>query len=119
MKRARVTGVFAQLFPKVRSYVRERCFGGTVELSDVAVRRALNDSALLDAIASLFSRRIGELTAEKREVRVGGEPWRLSETAEFSWRRHFCEADRTIFNVVACFNNGDVPLRVELEAAAS
>lgn len=105
MKRARVTGVFAQLFPKVRSYVRERCFGGTVELSDVAVRRALNDSALLDAIASLFSRRIGELTAERREVRVGGDPWRLSETAEFSWRRHFCEADRTIFNVVACFNN--------------
>lgn len=104
MKRARITGLFPQLYPKVRDYVRERCFGGRVELNEVSVRRALNDSALMDGIASLFSRRIGELTAEKRNVKVIGEPWRLSETAEFSWRRHFTVADNTIFNVVACYN---------------
>ncbi|MBI4703582.1 MAG: DEAD/DEAH box helicase family protein [Deltaproteobacteria bacterium] len=104
MKRARITGHFPQLYPRVRTYVRERCFGGRVELDEVAVRRALNDSALMDGIASLFSRRIGELTAEKRNVKVLGEPWRLSETQEFSWRRHFTVADKTIFNVVACYN---------------
>jgi type III restriction enzyme len=104
MKRARVTGLFPQLYPMVRTYVRERCFGGRVELDEIAVRRALNDSALMDGIASLFSRRIGALTAEKRDVKVVGDPWRLSETREFSWRRHFTVADRTIFNVVACYN---------------
>lgn len=102
MKRARVTGVFPQLFPKVRNYVRERCFDTVVDLSHVAVRRALNDSALLDTIASLFSRRIGELTAERRDIRVENDPLRLSETPEFSWRRHYCEAEKTIFNIVAC-----------------
>ena len=104
MKRARITGYFPQLYPLVRTYVRERCFGGRVELDEVGVRRALNDSALMDGIASLFSRRIGELTAEKRNVKVLGEPWRLSETQEFSWRRHFTVGDRTVFNVVACYN---------------
>jgi type III restriction enzyme len=104
MKRARITGLFPQLYPKVRAYVRERCFGGRVELDEVAVRRALNDSALIDGIAALFARRIGELTAEKRAVKVVGDPWRMAETSEFSWRRHFTIADKTIFNVVACYN---------------
>ena len=104
MKRARITGYFPQLYPLVRAYVRERCFGGRVELDEVAVRRALNDGALMDGIASLFSRRIGELTAEKRNIKVLDDPWRLSETQEFSWRRHFTIADKTIFNVVACYN---------------
>jgi hypothetical protein len=104
MKRARITGLFPQLYPKVRAYVRERCFGGRVELDEVSVRRALNDSALMDGIAALFARRIGELTAEKRAVKVVGDPWRMSETYEFSWRRHFTVADKTIFNVVACYN---------------
>ncbi|MFA6109172.1 MAG: DEAD/DEAH box helicase family protein [Candidatus Latescibacterota bacterium] len=104
MRRARVTGVFPQLYPIVRAYVRDRCFGGRVELDEVSVRRALNDSALMDGIAALFARRIGELTAEKRHVKVSGDPWRLSETQEFSWRRHFTVAEKTIFNVVACYN---------------
>lgn len=106
IRKARITtNCFLVLYPKVRTYVRERCFGGRVELSDVAVRRALNDGGLLEAIASLFSRRIGELTTEQRSLEVVGAPYRLSETPEFTWRRHFTTADRTIFNVVACYNN--------------
>lgn len=105
MRRARITGAFPVLYPKVRAYVRERCFGGTVELDEVKVRRALDDGALLDGIASLFSRKIGELTAEKRAVKIAGQPYRLSETVEFSWRRHSADAQKTIFNVVACYNN--------------
>jgi type III restriction enzyme len=104
MKRARITGFFPQLYPKVRAYVRDRCFGGRVQLDEVAIRRALNDSALMDGVAALFSRRIGELTAEKREVKTTGAPWQLAETEEFSWRRHFTVADKTVFNVVACYN---------------
>ena len=106
IRKARVTtNCFLILYPMVRSYVHERCFERHVELDDVAVRRALNDAGLLEAIATLFSRRIGELTTEQRSVEVVGAPYRLSETPEFTWRRHFTTADKTIFNVVACYNN--------------
>ncbi|RMG23053.1 MAG: hypothetical protein D6724_09180 [Armatimonadetes bacterium] len=106
IRKARITtNCFQVLYPKVRSYVRDRCFGGRVELDDVAVRRALNDGNLLEAVASVFARRIGELTTEQRSLEVVGEPYRLSETPEFTWRRHFTTADKTIFNVVACYNN--------------
>ena len=32
-------------------------------------------------------------------------PYRLSETPEFTWRRHCATAVKTIFNIVACYNN--------------
>ncbi len=76
-----------------------------MELNDVGVRKALDNGALLDSIASLFGREIGELTTEKRNVEIVGEPYRMSETPEFTWRRQIVLADRTIFNVVACYNN--------------
>ena len=106
IRKARVTtDCFLILYPKVQSYVRERCFGRRVELEQVAVRRALSDAGLLEAIANLFSRRIGELTTEQRSLEVVGAPYRLSETPEFTWRRHFTTAAKTIFNIVACYNN--------------
>jgi type III restriction enzyme len=73
---------------------------------------------MLDGIATLFSRRIGELTAEKRHVQVLGIPWRLSETQEFSWRRHFTVAGKTIFNVVACFNDFEADFATFLDKAS-
>ncbi|MCA9630252.1 MAG: hypothetical protein KC766_21425, partial [Myxococcales bacterium] len=105
MHKARITTGFPTLFPKVREYVRERCFGHKVELEEAAVRRALNNGALLESIARVFARRIGELTTEQRSVEVTGEPYRLADTPEFTWRRQSMVADRTIFNVVACYNN--------------
>ena len=53
----------------------------------------------------MFSRRIGELTTEQRSLEVVGAPYRLSETPEFTWRRHFTTGAKTIFNTVACYNN--------------
>ena len=106
IRKARVTtDCFLILYPKVQSYVRERCFGKRVELDHVAVRRALSDAGLLEEIANLFSRRIGELTTEQRSLEVVGAPYRLSETPEFTWRRHFTTGAKTIFNTVACYNN--------------
>lgn len=103
MHKARITTGFPTLFTRVREYVRERCFGHKVELEEVGVRRALNNGALLESIARVFARRIGELTTEQRSVEVVGEPYRLSDTPEFTWRRQSVVADRTIFNVVACY----------------
>lgn len=89
----------------VREYVWKRCFGGVVELDDAQVRRTLNHTGLLDTIAQLFSRHIGLLTAEARPVKLAGEPYRLSNTAKFLWRRMAVAARKTLFNRVACYND--------------
>lgn len=99
------TDRFAVLYPKVREYVRKRCFAGVVELDSVQVRRTLNHTGLLDAISKVFARRIGELTTVSQPVKLVGEPYRLSDTEKFLWRRMAVKGDRTIFNRVACFND--------------
>jgi type III restriction enzyme len=104
-RHARLTGQFDVLYPKVREYVWKRCFGGVVELDDAQVRRVLNHTGLLDAIAQLFSRHIGVLTAEAQPVKLAGEPCRLSNTAKFLWRRMAVTARKTLFNRVACYND--------------
>lgn len=104
-RHARLTGQFSELYPKVREYVQKRCFGGIVELDDARVRRTLNHTGLLDAIANLFSRQIGVLTTEAQPVKLVGEPYLLSDTAKFLWRRMVVPANRTIFNRVACYND--------------
>ncbi len=104
-KRARLPGRFAEIYPKVREYVQKRCFGVVIELDDASVRRALNHSGLLDAVAGLFARVIGQLTVEATPVKLLGEPYRLSDTSKFTWRRMTVTAQKTIFNVVACYNS--------------
>jgi type III restriction enzyme len=104
-RHAKVTGQFSVLYPMVREYVQKRCFGGIVELDDVKVRRTLNHTGLLEAIAKLFSRRIGELTVEAQPVRLSGVPHLLSSTPKFLWRRVAVPARKTIFNWVACYND--------------
>ena len=103
-KRARLPGRFAEIYPKVREYVQKRCFGVVVELDDASVRRALNHSGLLDAVAALFARIIGQLTVEATRVKLLGKPYKLSDTPKFTWRRMAVTAQKTIFNVVACYN---------------
>lgn len=103
-KRARLPGRFADIYPKVQEYVRLRCFDAVVELDNAGVRRALNHSGLLDAVAGLFARAIGQLTVEPTPVKLLGEPYRLSNTPKFTWRRMVVAAQKTIFNVVACYN---------------
>lgn len=105
MKRAGLTGCFPILYPKVRTYLVERCFGKAVDTNAPAVRRALNDAELMEAIAGMLSKKIGELTSEKKAIKIAGAPYRLSEMEEFLWRRHVADAKHTIFNVVACYNN--------------
>lgn len=102
---AKLTGQFSVLYPKARDYVQKRCFGGIVELDDVKVRRGLNHTGLLDVIARLFSRQIGELTAEIQPVRLSGQPYHLSSTKNFLWRRTAVSARKTIFNWVTCYND--------------
>jgi type III restriction enzyme len=103
-KKAKLTGFFAELYPKVAEYIQNRCFGGMVALDDAALRRELNHSDLLEAVAVLFSRAIGELTAKPQPVKLQGDRFSLYNTAPFMWRRMTVDAAHTVFNKVACFN---------------
>ena len=117
MRSAKVTGCFPILYPKVREYVRSVCFGKEVKIEQPEVRRALNNSALMETIAKVIGRAIGELTAERKEVKISGAPYRLSEVEEFMWRRVAVESDRTIFSYVACYNQFEVAFARFLEHA--
>lgn len=104
-RKARTVGQFAVLLPKVRAYIQRRCFGGIVDLDDVGLRRCLNHGPLIDAIATLIARRIGELTATRQDLTLADGDIRLSATRPFIWRRRWTECDKTVFNVVACYND--------------
>ncbi|MDD4060835.1 MAG: hypothetical protein PHW08_09090, partial [Kiritimatiellae bacterium] len=116
-KKAKLTGFFAELYPKVAEYIQNRCFGGMVALDDAALRRELNHSDLLEAVAVLFSRAIGDLTAKPQPVKLQGDRFSLYNTAPFMWRRMAVNAEHTVFNKVACFNALEAKFAKFMDAA--
>ncbi len=117
-KKAKLTGFFAELYPKVAEYVQNRCFGGMVSFDDPALRRELNHSDLLEAVAVMFSRAIGDLTAKPQPVKLQGDRFSLYNTEPFMWRRMTVDADHTVFNTVACFNALEASFAAFLDKAA-
>lgn len=104
IKNARLVGCFAELYPKVRYYVKNICFGKPVDLEKLEVRQAISESILLEAISNLFSRKIGELTTKNQEITLEVYDYKMSEVEPFTWRRCVINANKTIFNAVACYN---------------
>src|SRR5439155_13569364 len=51
MQKARLTDVFSQVYPVVRSYVRTRCFGRIVDVEDESIRTHLDRIELREGIA--------------------------------------------------------------------
>jgi len=102
---ARLSNVFAQLYPLVRTYVAERCFGRHVDLESEKVRSHLRNLALQRGIAAYLAKEIGSLISEKREIEFEERDFRLSDTPPFTWRRRHLQCDHTIFNYVAAFND--------------
>ena len=104
---AKLPNRFALLYPAVREYVACRCFGRTVKLEDEVLRSHLARLELQDGIAGYIGRKISELTIEHRAIEFDKLDFRLSETKPFGWRRDLppLEAEKTIFNFVATYNN--------------
>ena len=107
LDRAKLSGHFAELYPKVREYVATRCFGRAVDLEDERVRSHLSRLELQEGIAKYLARKIGELTVEQRAIEFERTDFKLSETKPFSWRRNLppLEARKTVFNYVATYND--------------
>lgn len=107
IQRAKLANVFAELYPLVRAYIVDRCFGRKVDLEDEIIRSHLYSLEIQEGIAKYLARKIGELTVEKRDLEIEKAEERLSKTDPFHWKRNLppLEAKRTIFNYVATYND--------------
>jgi type III restriction enzyme len=102
---AKLSNVFAELYPIVRTYVAERCFGKKIDLENEDIRNHLRAPMLQQGIAKYLARKISELTSEKREIEFEEEKFKLSDTKPFVWRRRHLQCEHTIFNYVATYND--------------
>lgn len=107
IQRAKLATAFAKLYPLVRRYIANRCFGKTVDINEEAVRSHLRHADLQDGIAKYLARKISELTVEKRTLEFENAGFKLSDTKPFTWRRNLppLEAAKTVFNYVATYND--------------
>ena len=105
MTEAGLSGVFAELYPIVRAYVAERCFGMKIDLENEKIRNHLRAPMLQQGIARYLARRISDLTSEKKKIEFEEANFKLSETQPFTWRRRHLQCDHTIFNYVATYND--------------
>ena len=107
MDRAKLPNVFSELYPIVRTYVAKKCFGKEVDVDTEQVRSHLHQLTLKEGIAKYLARKISALTVEKGVLEFERADFTLSGTQPFSWRRNLppLEADHTIFNYVATYNN--------------
>lgn len=107
IEQAKLPNRFAELYPVVKDYVANRCFGCPVDLEDEAVCSHLARPELQDGIAKYLARKISELTIERRAIEFEKADFRLSETRPFSWRRNLppLQAEKTVFNYVATYND--------------
>lgn len=120
IQRARLSNVFAELYPLVRNYVANRCFRREVDLDDGNIRSHLSRLELKEGIAKYLARKISELTVEKRDIEFDRADFKLSKTTPFSWRRNLppFDAERTVFNYVATYNDFERRFAKFLNAAS-
>ncbi|MGH9836129.1 MAG: hypothetical protein ACRD9Y_24155, partial [Blastocatellia bacterium] len=109
IRRAGLSNVFAELYPKARDYVATRCFGREVNIEDEAIRAHLRQATMQEGIAGYLARKVGEATVEKRAIEFEKSSLKLSITKPFSWVRNLSPepvtAKKTIFNYVATYND--------------
>lgn len=107
MREANLSGIFDRLYPLVRRYLQESCFGKTVDLDEERIRGHLRSVITQNEIAKFLAKHIGELTTETKPIEFERNPIRLSDAKTFTWRRNLppLECQRTIFNYVATYND--------------
>lgn len=102
---ARVTEQFAVLYPIVKRYLAEYAFGLSIDLDFENVRRLLANPEYEAPLVEAVAQAIGNEVTKTTEIRLEPNPFKLSETEAFIWRRQTAKADKTIFNLMATYNN--------------
>jgi type III restriction enzyme len=95
---------FKDVYPIVERYVAKYFFGSTVDLNDPTVARVLGRHEVGTQFIRVVAEALGKHSTKTQQIKLKPDPIRLSETRAFMWRRRLGEAQRTIFNKVACFN---------------
>ena len=117
--RAKLTNCFAELYPIVKDYAVNRCFGRRINLDDESIRSHLARLELQEGIAGYMAREIASIAVERRAVQFENKDFRLSLTKPFSWRRNLppLQAKKTIFNYVATYNDFERSFATFLDSA--
>lgn len=105
----RYTGFARQcsvLYPIVFKYIRLRCFGTEVSLSDHRVRQFLSKPEVREAIAQYLAPAVSRHTIQRDQIELADTSYQLSATKPFSWRCDLpaLKAEKTVFNFVATHN---------------
>lgn len=105
--RAKLPNRFSELYPIVKHYVAQRCFGKPLNLEDENVKSHLARLDIQEGIAKYLARIIAQLTTESRDIEFEKVDFCLSETKPFTWRRNLppLTVNKTVFNYVATYND--------------
>ena len=104
IRNAKLGCQFKDVYPIVESYVEKRFFGNEVDLNNPVIARILGRHEVGTRFICVVRGIFGKHSTQMQQIKLKPEPIRLSETRAFIWRRRLCDAQKTIFNKVACFN---------------
>ncbi len=105
MKKAGLTDCFQYVYPICEEYILNKCFEVIIEdIENDELRRVLRDLPIQEAIIDLLAKEIGKATVEKKQVKVKGKSFKLSDTPKYTWRRGHIRCKKTVFNFVAIYN---------------
>lgn len=116
LKDLRLVGGYDQLYPKVRTFIRDQIFSNTVDLDDPVILRNLSEPEVAKVLFDHFRAAINTLTIyEGGSSRIDGHI-RLRDTRPFRTEpRGFLPAKKSVFNRIVGEANADA---LELEFAA-
>lgn len=105
-KKARLACVFNILYPLVEKYILERCFEIKInDIEDERLRKNLNDISVQEAIIDVLAKEVGKATVEPKEQVISTGSLKLSQIKPFTWRRKHLKCTKTVFNLVAVYND--------------
>jgi len=105
--RAKLPNRFAELYPKVRDYISNGCFGKKIDLGNEVIRSHLARPEIQETISVFLAKEVAKLTIERKPIELQKTTSKLSQTKPFTWRRDLppLQLSKTIFNYVATYNS--------------
>jgi type III restriction enzyme len=95
---------FKDVYPIVENYVAKGFFNCAVDLENPTVARVLGRHEVGTQFIRVVAEALGKHSTHTQQIKLKPEPISLSDTRAFIWRRRLCDAQKTIFNKVPCFN---------------
>lgn len=101
-----LTNHFGELYLFVSNYVKRRCFGRVVDLSDYSVCFRLSDVAIQEGVSKYLVRVIDNFITDIFSIRSGLMDLKLSKIDPFIWDKNLSPLvlKKTVFNYVAVYN---------------